>query len=79
MSNNLFGLVVSLAFGVPTIKRGKASYVLDTIQSLLQGTSDEEKTDCVVVVFIAEIEDKTFVESLIKDLKERYLHFSGVV
>ncbi|CAB3980784.1 alpha-1,3-mannosyl-glyco 4-beta-N-acetylglucosaminyltransferase A-like [Paramuricea clavata] len=63
---------VSLIFGVPTIKRGKASYVLNTIQSLIQGTSAEEKNDCIIVVFIAEIEDKIFVKSLIEDLKERF-------
>lgn len=66
---------VSLAFGVPTIKRGKANYVMNTLQSLLQGASDEEKKDCVIIVFIAEIEDIDFVKNLIRDLKNKYGSF----
>lgn len=72
---------VSLAFGVPTIKRTKASYVTNTLQSLLQGTSKEEKTDCVIIVFIAEIEDTNFVKSLLKELKDRFDEYirSGLI
>ena len=66
-------MLVSLAFGVPTIKRGKASYVIDTIQSLVKGTSAEEKNDCIIIIFIAEIEDTIFVNGLIKTLIDRYL------
>jgi hypothetical protein len=39
----------------------------------LKGTSEEEKNDCIIIVFIAEIEDRGFVENLIKELKEKYL------
>ncbi|XP_028401852.1 alpha-1,3-mannosyl-glycoprotein 4-beta-N-acetylglucosaminyltransferase A-like [Dendronephthya gigantea] len=72
---------VSLAFGVPTIKRDKASYVLNTIQSLITGISDEEKRDCILIVFIAEIEDKIFVSKLIKELKDRFHSYirSGLI
>ncbi|XP_046852014.1 alpha-1,3-mannosyl-glycoprotein 4-beta-N-acetylglucosaminyltransferase B-like isoform X2 [Xenia sp. Carnegie-2017] len=63
---------VSLAFGVPTIKRNKASYVLDTIQSLLHGLSPNEEEDCIIIIFIAEIDDKEFVLSLIEDLRRRF-------
>ena len=67
--------LVSLAFGVPTIKRGKANYVMNTLQSLLNGASEEEKKDCVIIVFIAEIEDTKFVKNLLKELRDRYIHF----
>ena len=60
-----------MAFGVPTIKRARASYVMSTLQSLLQGTSEEERKDCVIVVFIAEIEDSNFVMNQIKEIKDR--------
>lgn len=65
-------LLVSLAFGVPTIKRYKATYVLDTIQSLVKGISDEERRDCIIIIFIAEIDDKLFVKNLIDQLRQRY-------
>ncbi|CAH2301048.1 alpha-1,3-mannosyl-glyco 4-beta-N-acetylglucosaminyltransferase MGAT4D isoform X2 [Pelobates cultripes] len=47
---------VSVIFGIPTVKRDKQSYLMDTLGSLFSELSAEEKEDCVVVVFIAEIE-----------------------
>lgn len=44
---------------------------MSTLQSLLQGTSEEERKDCVIVVFIAEIEDSNFVMNQIKEIKDR--------
>ena len=46
---------VSLVFGIPTIKREKTFYLLDTLASLLEGMSQEDKDDSVIVVFIGEV------------------------
>ncbi|XP_031555790.1 alpha-1,3-mannosyl-glycoprotein 4-beta-N-acetylglucosaminyltransferase A-like [Actinia tenebrosa] len=45
---------VSLVFGIPTIRRQKSSYLLNTIASLLDGMSQEDKDDTVIVIFIGE-------------------------
>lgn len=46
---------MSLAFGIPTIKREKTSYLLDTLASLLDGMTQEDKDDSVIVVFVGEV------------------------
>ena len=50
-----YSLAVSLAFGIPTIKREKTSYLLNTIASLLDGMTQEDKDDSVIVIFIGEV------------------------
>ena len=46
---------MSLVFGIPTIRREKMSYLLDTLASLLDGMSQDSKDDSVIVVFIGEV------------------------
>jgi alpha-1,3-mannosylglycoprotein beta-1,4-N-acetylglucosaminyltransferase A/B len=55
MSYVTLPLSVSLVFGIPTIKRQKSSYLLNTIASLIEGMSQEDKGDTVIVVFIGEV------------------------
>ena len=50
---------MSLVFGIPTIKREKTSYLLDTLASLLEGMSQEDKDDCVIVIFVGEVNSST--------------------
>lgn len=52
---------MSLVFGIPTIKREKTSYLLDTLASLLDGMSQEDKDDCVIVIFVGEVKSSTYV------------------
>eukprot|EP00057_Strongylocentrotus_purpuratus_P031310 XP_784243.3 PREDICTED: alpha-1,3-mannosyl-glycoprotein 4-beta-N-acetylglucosaminyltransferase A [Strongylocentrotus purpuratus] len=51
---------VSIVIGVPTIKRDVQSYLMETLHSLVNGLSQEEKLECLIVVFIAEV-DKDYV------------------
>lgn len=46
---------VSIAIGIPTIKRDVQSYLLDTIYSLIMSLTEEERQDVVVIVMIAEV------------------------
>ena len=48
---------VSIVMGVPTIKREKISYLTETLRSLIDELSVEEKEDCLIVLFIAEVID----------------------
>ncbi|KAL5013048.1 hypothetical protein ScPMuIL_011599 [Solemya velum] len=48
-------LSASIVFGIPTIKRDKASYLHQTLNSLIDGLSIQEKEESLIVVFIAEV------------------------
>lgn len=50
---------VSVVLGVPTVKREKQSYLMDTLQNLIDGMTTEEANESLIVVFIAEV--RTFV------------------
>lgn len=45
----------SLVIGIPTIKRDKTSYLLETIKSLFDSMNDKEKENVLVVIMIAEV------------------------
>lgn len=62
---------VSLVFGIPTIRREKMSYLLDTLASLLDGMSQESKDDSVIVVFIGET-NMEFVRQVAVDVRKRF-------
>ncbi len=48
-------LTATLAFGIPSISRQYHSYLIETIQSLLQGLSDDDKEDVVIIAFIGDV------------------------
>ena len=55
MENNLTNfLSVRFAFGIPTVSRKKAYYVVKTIESLLQNMNEKEQNDAVIVVMVAD-------------------------
>lgn len=72
--NILFGqgrVGVSLVMGIPTVKREKKNYLMDTLSSLFYELSEEEKKDCVIIVFIAEV-DPQYVKAIADSIKERF-------
>ncbi|KAM4708594.1 alpha-1,3-mannosyl-glycoprotein 4-beta-N-acetylglucosaminyltransferase-like protein MGAT4D isoform 2-T3 [Discoglossus pictus] len=70
----------TVVIGIPTVKRDKQSYLLDTLQSLFSELSAKEKEECVVVVFIAEVNPQ-YVNDLANNIKEGFPHeiHSGVL
>ncbi|NXH10201.1 MGT4B acetylglucosaminyltransferase, partial [Bucco capensis] len=46
---------VSLVMGIPTVKREKQHYLINTLHSLLFDLSEEQKNDCVIIVLVAEV------------------------
>lgn len=46
---------VSMVIGVPTVKREKQIYLMDTLQNLVDGMSVAEANDTLIVVFVAEV------------------------
>ena len=45
----------NLVIGIPTIKRDKTSYLLETIKSLFDSMNEQEKENVLVVILIAEV------------------------
>ncbi|XP_072333287.1 alpha-1,3-mannosyl-glycoprotein 4-beta-N-acetylglucosaminyltransferase A [Scyliorhinus torazame] len=62
---------VSLVLGIPTVKRKVKSYLAETLHSLLDKLSSEEKLDCVIVVFIGET-DLDYVHSVVGSLEKEF-------
>ncbi|GAA6080858.1 alpha-1,3-mannosyl-glycoprotein 4-beta-N-acetylglucosaminyltransferase B-like, partial [Tachysurus ichikawai] len=48
---------VSLVLGIPTVRRQKQSYLVNTVSSLLFDLTPKEKSDIVIIVFVAEVTD----------------------
>lgn len=46
---------MSVVLGVPTVKRADQSYLLATLQNLLESMTQEEEDDTIIVVLIAEV------------------------
>uniref|UniRef100_A0A8C4PXT6 Alpha-1,3-mannosyl-glycoprotein 4-beta-N-acetylglucosaminyltransferase B n=1 Tax=Eptatretus burgeri TaxID=7764 RepID=A0A8C4PXT6_EPTBU len=59
---------VSIVMGVPTVRRAMQTYLVDTLNSLIHELSAEEKEDCVIVVFVGEI-DLDYVHSVVDNLR----------
>ncbi|RNA07892.1 alpha-1-3-mannosyl-glyco 4-beta-N-acetylglucosaminyltransferase B, partial [Brachionus plicatilis] len=68
-SKNRFG---SIVIGIPTIKREKASYLLETLKSVFDAMNEVEKNEAVVVIFIPELDDQSFVQTTIENLNITY-------
>ncbi|XP_033920501.1 alpha-1,3-mannosyl-glycoprotein 4-beta-N-acetylglucosaminyltransferase-like protein MGAT4D isoform X1 [Melopsittacus undulatus] len=62
---------VSLVMGIPTVKREKKHYLISTLHSLLYELSEEEKNDCMIIVFIAEV-NAEYVNSVAQSVKTSF-------
>ncbi|GAB1607590.1 alpha-1,3-mannosyl-glycoprotein 4-beta-N-acetylglucosaminyltransferase A-like isoform X1 [Argonauta hians] len=74
LSKNRFG--VSMVFGIPTIKRDKVSYLQRTLHSLIDGLNEEEREDCLIIVFVAEPWNLDYVKQLGETI---YKEFKSVI
>lgn len=53
---------VSVVLGIPTVRRERQSYLMETLQSLVEGMTAEEAEDAILVVFIAEVSLKFYIK-----------------
>lgn len=53
-------LLVSLVLGIPTVKREKQSYLMNTISSLLYSLTPAQSQDLLIIVFVAEVCRQTY-------------------
>ncbi|XP_044753769.1 alpha-1,3-mannosyl-glycoprotein 4-beta-N-acetylglucosaminyltransferase B [Coccinella septempunctata] len=62
---------VSVVLGVPTVRREKQCYLMDTLQNLVEGMSPKESNDTLIVVLVAET-DLGYVLQVAKDIEMRF-------
>ncbi|TSO15263.1 Matrix metalloproteinase-17 [Bagarius yarrelli] len=62
---------VSLVLGIPTVRRQRQSYLVNTISSLLYDLTPEQKADIIIIIFVAEI-DSAFVKSVASNIEEKW-------
>uniref|UniRef100_A0A8C6PHZ5 Alpha-1,3-mannosyl-glycoprotein 4-beta-N-acetylglucosaminyltransferase A n=1 Tax=Nothobranchius furzeri TaxID=105023 RepID=A0A8C6PHZ5_NOTFU len=62
---------VTMVMGIPTVKRKVKSYLSETLRSLIDKLSAEEKLDCVIIVFVGETE-QDYVHSVVADLEKDF-------
>lgn len=55
---------VTMVMGIPTVKRKVKSYLSETLRSLIDKLSPEEKLDCVIIVFVGEVRCPEWDKSL---------------
>lgn len=53
-----------MVMGIPTVKRKVKSYLSETLRSLIDKLSPEEKLDCVIIVFVGEVRCPVWDKSL---------------
>uniref|UniRef100_A0AAR2K8P6 MGAT4 conserved region domain-containing protein n=1 Tax=Pygocentrus nattereri TaxID=42514 RepID=A0AAR2K8P6_PYGNA len=65
------GCTVSLVLGVPTVRRQKQSYLVNTVSSLIFDLTPAQKNDIVIVIFVAET-DGAFVSSVTESIQKSF-------
>ncbi|XP_078250853.1 alpha-1,3-mannosyl-glycoprotein 4-beta-N-acetylglucosaminyltransferase-like protein MGAT4D isoform X1 [Pogona vitticeps] len=71
---------VYLVMGIPTVRREKKNYLMETLNSLFYGMSKEQKKNCVIVVFVAEV-DSEYVNNIAESIRSSFPNevLSGVL
>ncbi|XP_053954932.1 alpha-1,3-mannosyl-glycoprotein 4-beta-N-acetylglucosaminyltransferase A [Anastrepha ludens] len=49
---------VSIVLGIPTVRRDKQSYLVSTLQNLIENMNEEEQNETLIIVFIGESEEE---------------------
>ncbi|GFT26759.1 alpha-1,3-mannosyl-glycoprotein 4-beta-N-acetylglucosaminyltransferase B [Nephila pilipes] len=62
---------VTMVLGIPTVKREVQSYLMSTLQNLIENMSPEERMDAIIIVFIAET-DSEYVTRQAADIENQF-------
>ena len=63
---------VSFVIGIPTVKRDKQSYLIETIKSLIDNLNSDEIDRLLIVIFIAEPNNSEYVRTTAHELEQLY-------
>ncbi|KAF3693530.1 Alpha-1,3-mannosyl-glycoprotein 4-beta-N-acetylglucosaminyltransferase B [Channa argus] len=62
---------VSMVLGIPTVKRMKQSYLVNTVSSLLYGLTSPQSRDLLIIIFVAET-DAAYVNSTAETIRKNF-------
>ncbi|XP_040904651.1 alpha-1,3-mannosyl-glycoprotein 4-beta-N-acetylglucosaminyltransferase B-like [Toxotes jaculatrix] len=62
---------VSIVLGIPTVKRDKESYLVNTLSSLLYSLTSSQRQDLLIIVFVAET-DLRYVDSVAETIRKNF-------
>ncbi|KAJ4933693.1 hypothetical protein JOQ06_030517, partial [Pogonophryne albipinna] len=62
---------ITMVMGIPTVRRKVKSYLSETLRSLIDKLSPEEKLDCVIIVYVGET-DVDYVNSVVAGLEKEF-------
>nr|XP_046262109.1 alpha-1,3-mannosyl-glycoprotein 4-beta-N-acetylglucosaminyltransferase B-like [Scatophagus argus] len=62
---------VSIVMGIPTVKREKQSYLVNTLSSLLYSLTSVQRRDLLIIVFVAEV-DSDYVGSVGETIEKNF-------
>lgn len=65
---------VSMVLGIPTVKRDKQSYLLETVDNLIANMDEDEQNDTMIVIFIGE-SDFDYVSQVANSINARFPTF----
>lgn len=65
---------VSIVLGIPTVKRDKQSYLLETVDNLIANMDEDEQNDTMIVIFIGE-SDFDYVSQVANSINARFPTF----
>ena len=68
---------VTLAFGIPTVRRQQRSYLMATLSSMISGLTAAEEKDTLIIVFIGE-QDETYVNEISSSIQKRLGYNYGI-
>ena len=65
---------VSIVIGIPTVKRDKQSYLVETIDNLISNMDEEEQNDTMIVLFVGET-DLDYVRTVAQEIRTRFASY----
>lgn len=66
---------VSFVIGIPTVKRDKQSYLIETIKSLIDNLNTEDIERVLIVIFIAEPFNIEYVRTTAEQIEKLYVKY----
>nr|XP_014100548.1 alpha-1,3-mannosyl-glycoprotein 4-beta-N-acetylglucosaminyltransferase A isoform X1 [Bactrocera oleae] len=65
---------VSIVLGIPTVRREKQTYLVSTLQNLIENMNEEEQNETLIIVFIGESEEEV-VHAIAKQVELNFEAF----
>ncbi|CAG4977688.1 unnamed protein product [Colias eurytheme] len=57
--------------GIPTVRRDKEAYIMDTLKTLVEGLTEEDRKDTIIIIYVGET-DMMYVIDLAKQIEAKY-------